>query len=182
MGLSLDSESDYETASSEADDTESGTDSGRSDSDSVSGISKSLTGKSKKKTKKNKSSKKKPGIKLKPSDHVSFPQIWPHASLQFEFVNKSVSFQDLSFSLLELEIITDCHSKSERLGRLELLKKLAYYYNTYTMEGLKKLLQCMLETDKGQRKWGRFQSFRAAYSWKAFTNSMGTVFGTLCML
>ena len=159
LGMSLDSESDYETASSEADDTESGTDSDNSDSDSVSVSSKSSMGKSKKKTKKNKkSSKKKSVIKSKSSDHVSFPQIWPHTSLQFEFVNKSVRFPDLSFSLLvegELEIITDCHSKSERLCRLELLKKLAYYYNTYTMAGLKNYYSaCLRQIEKGQRKWG----------------------------
>ena len=45
----------------------------------------------------------------KASDDVVNPQIWPHTVLQYEYINKSVSFQDLDFNLFvagELEILS----------------------------------------------------------------------------
>ena len=62
-----------------------------------------------KKMKKKKYHKKKSGIKAKSADKVKFPQRWPHAHLQYEYVNKQVSFQDLGFKMFtcgELEIFS----------------------------------------------------------------------------
>ena len=83
---------------------------------------------SKKKKKKHKSKKhKKLGINAKSSDKVKDPQQWPHAYLQYEFVNKQVKFDELDFKLFlagEISIIAaDDLSETERKGRLELLKK-----------------------------------------------------------
>lgn len=54
-------------------------------------------------TYKNKSKKIKPknksGMVAKASDYVVNPQIWPHTVLQYEYINKSVSFQDLDLLL-----------------------------------------------------------------------------------
>ena len=66
------------------------------------------------------------------------------------------SFIDLSFSLLvagELEIIADCKS-SERRGTTALLKKIAYYNTTYSIEGLKKFYSaCLRQVEKGEKPW-----------------------------
>ena len=35
----------------------------------------------------------------KASDDVVNPQIWPQTALQYEFVNKSIAYQDLDFKL-----------------------------------------------------------------------------------
>ena len=70
-------------------DTETSDSSSSDDSDS-----------SKKKKKKHKSKKhKKSGINAKSSDKVKDPQLWPHAYLQYEFVNKQVKFDELDFKL-----------------------------------------------------------------------------------
>ena len=77
----------------------------------------------------------KSGINAKSSDKVKDPQQWPHAYLQYEFVNKQVKFDELDFKLFlagEISIIAaDDLSESERKGRLDLLKKIIYYSNTY---------------------------------------------------
>lgn len=104
-----------------------------------------------------KSKKKTSGIKSKASDKVRYPQKWPQANLQFEYVNKSVSFADLSFSLLmavELEVISECKSSSERKGRITLLKKIAYYSNSYSLEGFKNFYSaCVRQVEKGEKSW-----------------------------
>ena len=43
------------------------------------------------------------------TDHVVNPQIWPQTNLQYEYVSKGVTFQQLDFKLFvagELEIIS----------------------------------------------------------------------------
>ncbi len=87
-GFGLVSEHDSDSSSSL--DSDSGRTEGSSNSD-ISGRSKL----SKKKLKK----RKKSGIEAKASDRVRFPQRWPHASLQFEFVNKAIKFDSLDLKL-----------------------------------------------------------------------------------
>ena len=41
---------------------------------------------------------KKSGMNAKSSDKVKDPQQWPHAYLQYEFVNKHVKFDELDFN------------------------------------------------------------------------------------
>ena len=101
------------SSSSSSSESES-TDSSSTDSDS-----------SKKKKKKHKSKKhKKSGINAKSSDKVKDPQRWPHAYLQYEFVNKQVKFDELDFKLFlagEISIISaDDLSETERKVRLDL--------------------------------------------------------------
>ena len=71
------------------------------------------------------------GLYKKPADTVKFPQIWPHSTLQFEFVSESVSFMSLDIKMFvagELEIILSRRiSASEKLGRLKLLKRLCNF-------------------------------------------------------
>jgi hypothetical protein len=77
---------------------------------------------------KHRASKTRSDIRVKSSDKVRYPQIWPHSMLQFQFVNKSVRFNDLDFNLFvagELETISsDSISNTEKLSRIELLRKL----------------------------------------------------------
>ena len=93
------------------------------------------TSKSSKKHKNKRHPKKKSGIKAKASDKVKAPQKWPHAHLQYEFVNKEMKFDDLDYRLFiagELEIISESSLSSvEKQGRINLLKKIIYYSSTY---------------------------------------------------
>ncbi|VDI04268.1 Hypothetical predicted protein [Mytilus galloprovincialis] len=84
--------SDYDSFESSTDD----------DTSSTSGTDSSCKKKSLKKR------KVKSGMVAKASDDVQNPQTWPHTTLQYEYINKSVSFQDLDLKLFvagELEII-----------------------------------------------------------------------------
>ena len=135
------------SSSSSSSESES-TDSSSTDSDS-----------SKKKKKKHKSKKhKKSGINAKSSDKVKDPQRWPHAYLQYEFVNKQVKFDELDFKLFlagEIFIISaDDLSETERKGRLDLLKKIIYFSNTYEFKGLKAYYAAWLrEIELGKKNW-----------------------------
>ena len=130
-----------------------------SDSDSSSYFDDSDDSKSEKKSKKKRSKhKKKSGINAKASDKVRHPQKWPHAHLQYEHVNKQVKFDDLDFKLFiagKLEIISEESLASpERKGRLQLLKKIVYYYSTYEFEGLKAFYAAWLrEIELGKKSW-----------------------------
>lgn len=129
-----------------------------SSSNSSSGTSSSSDSKSHKKHKKKKSNKKKSGISAKASDKVKYPQKWPHSHLQFEYVNKQVKYDELDFKLFiagELEIISEeSLPRSERKGRLNLLKKIVYYSNTYDFKGLKSFYAAWLrEIELGKKSW-----------------------------
>ena len=133
-------------------------DSSSSESSNNESSSSSASSKSKKHKKKKKHMKKKSGIKSKASDKVKLPQKWPHAHLQFEFVNKQVTFEQLDFKMFivgELEIISgDKISKTEKAGRLELLKKIIYYSNAYEFKGLKAFYAAWLrEIELGKKSW-----------------------------
>lgn len=111
-----------------------------------------------KKKKKKKHHKKKSGINAKSSDKVKFPQKWPHAHLQFEFVNKQVKFDELDFKLFiagELEIISgERLPNAEKSGRINLLKKIIYYSSSYEFKGLKAFYAAWLrEIELGKKTW-----------------------------
>ena len=77
---------------------------------SKSGLSESSCLDVKKSSKVQKRRKKslKSGLHQKSADSVKFPQIWPHAALQYEFVSESVSFMSFDVKMFvagELEII-----------------------------------------------------------------------------
>ena len=129
-----------------------------SDSDSDTDTTYSSSHKSKKKKNQKKHLKKKSGIKAKSSDKVKAPQKWPHAHLQYEFVNKEVKFEDLDYRLFiagELEVISESSiSSSERQGRINLLKKIVYYTGTYEFKGLKAFYAAWLrEIELGKKTW-----------------------------
>ena len=119
LALKDSSDSEYDTACSDA----SFTSDSESDSNSdFSCSSKKSHSAKKKKHKKSKSKKSELCLKLLTRSNIL--KKWPQAYLQYEYANKSVSFTDLSFSLLvagELEIIADCRSSAERKGRTTLL-------------------------------------------------------------
>ena len=130
-----------------------------SDSDSDTDTSYSSSRKSKKKKKSKKQHlKKKSGIKAKSSNKVKAPQKWPHAHLQYEFVNKEMKFEDLDYRLFiagELEVISEASiSSSEKQGRINLLKKIIYYTGTYEIKGLKAFYAAWLrEIELGKKTW-----------------------------
>ena len=82
----------------------------------------------------------KSGLYKKSADSVKFPQIWPHAALQYEYVSENVSFMSLdvkSFVAGEIEIILSKHtSAADKLGRLRFLKKIMYFANIYEWKAL----------------------------------------------
>lgn len=147
LGLdSYDSSSDSSTSSSESTEDEYAS--------AVSTNSKSK----KSKKQKSKKHKKKSGISAKASDKVKTPQKWPHAHLQYEYVNKYVKFDELDFKLFiagELEIISEEGiSKAERSGRISMLKEIVNYSNTYDFKGLKSFYAAWLrEIQLGKKTW-----------------------------
>jgi hypothetical protein len=62
------------------------------------------------------------------------PQIWPQTNLQYEYVSKGVTFQQLDFKLFvagELEIISSKNiGDKEKKARVALLKKKIVYYRS----------------------------------------------------
>jgi hypothetical protein len=68
------------------------------------------------------------------TDHVVNPQIWPQTNLQYEYVNKGVTFQQLDFKLFvagKLEIISSKNiGDKEKKARVALLKNV-YYSSVY---------------------------------------------------
>jgi hypothetical protein len=105
-----------------------------------------------------KSKKHKSGITAKASDRVKAPQIWPHSTLQVTHVSKAVTFEDLSFSMFvagETEILSNhVSSEIEMVGRLSMLRQIAYYKDTYDWKSLLDLYAAWLrQIELGQRKW-----------------------------
>ena len=142
IGLSC---NNLDSSSSSVSSSSSSESSSSSDSESI---------KKKKKHRKHKKS----GINAKASDRVKNPQKWPHAHLQYEFVNKQMKFDELDMKMFiagEMEIISaEDLSDSERKGRLNLLKKIVYYTNIYEFKGLKAFYAAWLrEIELGKKSW-----------------------------
>ena len=100
----------------------------------------------------------KSGIEAKASDVVVKPQIWPHVALQIEFVNKNLTFHELDFRLLtagEIEIILGSNiSDSERLGRLKLLRQVAYHAGSYEWASVRNLYAAIVrKIELGLLSW-----------------------------
>lgn len=94
----------------------------------------------------------------KASDKVIQQLMWPHAALQYEYVNESLEFKDLDmkrFIAGELEIITSGQiSEIEKRGRLLLLKKIVYYTSVYSWKGLLSFYAAWLrKIELGQKSW-----------------------------
>ena len=108
-------------------------------------------------TKKSKKGKKS-GIKAKASDSVRKQQRYPQAHLRYEFVSSNLSFDKLDLNLFvagELEIISDQKTREvERMGRLNLLKKIMYLSTSYEFSVLKSLYAaCLREIELGKKSW-----------------------------
>ena len=103
--------------------------------------------------------KVKSGMVARASDDVQNPQTWPQTALQYEYINKSVAFQDLDFKLFvagELEIIISRKTKiDERNTRLSLLKKIVYYSNIYQWKALLYFYAAFLRQIEGVLKLGK---------------------------
>jgi hypothetical protein len=129
-----------------------------SNSDSDSSNTSESDGDSKKKVFKSKR-KVKSGMVARASDDVQNPQTWPQTALQYEYINKSVAFQDLDFKLFvagELEIIISRKTKiDERNTRLSLLKKIVYYSNIYQWKALLYFYAAFLRQIEGVLKLGK---------------------------
>ncbi|XP_053372608.1 uncharacterized G-patch domain protein DDB_G0278987-like isoform X2 [Mercenaria mercenaria] len=108
--------------------------------------------------KKSKSKKKKSGIKSKSSDSVTYKQRYPQAHLRFDFVSHNIEFNNLEINLFvagEIEIISSSKtSKTEKQGRLELLKRLMYLNSVYDFSVIRTLYAAVLrEVELGHKKW-----------------------------
>ena len=80
----------------------------------------------------------KSGLYKTSADSVKFPQIWPHAALQY--VSENVSFMSLDIKMFvagEVEIIlSKSMSAAEKFGRLRFLKKVMYFASIYEWKAL----------------------------------------------
>ena len=96
-------------------------------------------------------------------DRVQKPQWWPHAALRGEFVTRDVAFSDLDFRLFvagELEIVTTCKASVEqRIGRLQLLKQLAYLLGGYSWETLRGVYASIVsQIEQNNLKWSQWDT------------------------
>ena len=137
------SESDSELTSSVSD----------SDTDSSSSVDEKKIKKIKK------SNNKKSGMVAMATDHVVNPQIWPQTNLQYEYVSKGVTFQQLDFKLFvarELEIISSKNiGDKEKKARVALLKKIVDYSSVYHWKALLEFYAAFVrQIESGQRSWG----------------------------
>ena len=92
------------------------------------------------------------------TDHVVNPQIWPQTNLQYEYVSKGVTFQQLDFKLFvagELEIISSQNiGDKEKKARVALLKKIVYYSSVYHWKALLEFYAAFVrQIESGQRSW-----------------------------
>lgn len=93
------------------------------------------------------------------TDHVVNPQIWPQTNLQYEYVSKGVTFQQLDFKLFvagELEIISSKTIRDkEKKARVALLTKIVYYSSVYHWKALLEFYAAFVrQIESGQRSWG----------------------------
>ena len=80
--------------------------------------------------KRSKKCKLKSGMFAKHTSTIKKPQLWPHNHLDPHFVSNIPKFQDISWDQLvagELAIILQARSHTQAMGRLCLLKQLAYW-------------------------------------------------------
>ena len=100
----------------------------------------------------------KSGMEVKASQRVVQQLLWPHVTLQYEFVSRDLAFKDLDIRLLgagELEIITRSDvSDSERAGRLEILKNLFYFSTQVDMATVRAMYAAVLrQIEVGSLSW-----------------------------
>ena len=80
----------------------------------------------------------KSGIFCEATDRVICPQYWAHVALKKDYFMDPPAFNDLEFDQLcagELEIITSFDiDATEKLGRMQLLKKLSYMKRVHRVE------------------------------------------------
>lgn len=100
----------------------------------------------------------KSGIHAKSTDSVRNRQRYPQAHLRFEFAGSDLTFAKLDLNLFvagELEIISDRRTeKVERVGRLNLLKKIMYLSTSYDLETLKSYYKGVLrDIEVGLKTW-----------------------------
>lgn len=98
------------------------------------------------------------GRDAKIRDSIASPIVWPHTVLKFAYVSGDVTYQKLDFPLLvagELKVWgSSSTSTEERLGRRDLLEKVAYYCKDYTWPSILRFHEAaLIEVERGERKW-----------------------------
>lgn len=102
--------------------------------------------------------KLKSGMNAKPSDTVKHPQVWPHCFLEFEYVNKPLSYKELEFRHFvagELEIFTSKAMKEcDARDRLEHLKQVVYWEGVYEWDSILDVHAAKLRLiEMGKKTW-----------------------------
>ena len=89
----------------------------------------------------------KSGMEVKASQRVE-QLLWPHVTLQYEFVSRDLAFKDLDLKLLgagELEIVTRANiSEAERNARLEILKNLFYFSSQHDITNIRSMYAAIM--------------------------------------
>lgn len=103
--------------------------------------------------------KLKSGIEVKPTEIVKYPQVWPHCFLEYEFINKPLSYKELEFRHFvagELEIVTSGVMKEQDAKfRMEHLKQAVYWEGIYEWEAILDLHAAKLRLiELGKKRWG----------------------------
>ena len=100
----------------------------------------------------------------KASDDVVNTKTWPRTALQYECINKSVTFQELDLKLSvagELETISSKKIKSfERKARLNILKTMVNYSSSYAWKALLDYYAAFVrQIELGNRTWKNDPSY-----------------------
>ena len=89
---------------------------------------------------------------------VKKPQLWPHNHLDPHFISNMPKFQDISWDQLvaqEVAIILQAHSCTQAIGRLCLLKQLAYWkLHSGNLQKVCQLYMAVVRAiEKGESSW-----------------------------
>ena len=108
--------------------------------------------------KRNKKSKLKSGRFAKYTTRVIKPQRWPHNHLDPQFIHNIPKFNDLSWDQMvagELAVILTTKSEKQKLGRIKLLRQLAYWkIRSNDVLRVRKLYTAVVSAiEQGEYKW-----------------------------
>ena len=108
--------------------------------------------------KRSKKCKLKLGMFAKHTSTIKKPQLWPHNHLDPHFISNMPKFQDISWDQLvarEVAIILQAQSCTQAMGRLHLLKQLAYWkLCSGNLQKVCQLYMAVIRTiEEGESSW-----------------------------
>ena len=116
------------------------------------------------------------GKEAKQTNNVKVALRWPLTAVKYNVDQLQVAYNKLDFALLvagEVSIINGPEtSRDKRYGRLELLKATAYHSRNFQWKDVLNFRgTCLLEVEKGECTWGRWETFLATEASSPYSNA-----------